>query len=290
MRRAISVLASLLLPGFGHYTLGRWKRGALWLAVGVLPFLLLVVSGYVGAVAFALSRIAAAIDAAIVEMGERRPDFGPSIGVFFALSIALRIVVGVPVRHFVVEAFKIPSGGMIPTLLIGDHLFVRKAPWFAPAPQRGDVIVFKFPKDPDKDFIQRVIGVGGDVVEIRDGRIVLNGTPVEQAPVDGRCSYEDFEEETRQWEHRRCDAFTEKLGAHHYRVVYDPSPEGRNREAVTVPANSFFVMGDNRDNSHDSRYWGTVPLELVRGTAHEIWFSTGQPEGIRWNRVGMKVE
>src|SRR4029077_6359438 len=123
---------------------------------------------------------------------------------------------------FVVEAFKIPSGSMIPTLQVGDHIFVNKFIYglrvpgtnikfgmTVRKPRRGEVAVFKFPKDPDKDFIKRIVAVEGDTVEVRDTQLYVNGVPRPRVHLDGTpCEYEDFEELTGRWEHRVCDAWS----------------------------------------------------------------------------------
>src|SRR5262249_15511301 len=130
----------------------------------------------------------------------------------------------------VVEAFKIPTGSMIPTLEIGDHIFVNKFIYDFRKPHRGDVIVFKWPPDPSQDYIKRVVGVEGDRVEVRGGRVWVNGT----SSGEGTCP------PSARW---GCDGPT------------------------IVPKDHLFVMGDNRDDSSDSRFWGFVPLGLIKGEA-----------------------
>jgi signal peptidase I len=189
-------------------------------------------------------------------------------------------------RAFVMEAYRIPAGSMIPTLQVGDHIWVNK---MATHPKRGDIIVFKYPKEPDKDFIKRVIAVGGDTVAWEGERPVVNGRPIARAAVDGECKYEDYEEMTQRWEQRKCRAFEETLDGHSWRIYQEPTPEpGRGIFMnVTVPTGSFYVLGDNRDNSHDSRFWGYVPAENVKGTAARVWFSSGRK--VRWERVNTRL-
>jgi len=192
-------------------------------------------------------------------------------------AIAVAIILALFIRTFIVQAFKIPSGSMKETLQIGDHILVNKFIYgvklpFTQAtlvaiknPKREDIVVFKFPEDPDKDFIKRVIGVEGDEVEIRDKQLYINKQPFKGD----------------------------------YAVYSDPRiiPKGMqprdNFGPVTVPENSLFVMGDNRDHSYDSRFWGFVGLDAVKGKAFIIYWSWNKEnEGsfldyVRWGRFGM---
>jgi signal peptidase I len=189
----------------------------------------------------------------------------------YAEAIIIAILIAVVVRTFVVQAFKIPSGSMIPTLLIGDHILVNKFIYGIKMPllrktiipiadpKRGDIIVFEYPKDRSKDYIKRVIGISGDKIEIRNKVIFINGK-------------------------KHPDAF----GIYNDTVVYPGSLQPRdNYGPVTVPAESLFVMGDNRDNSTDSRFWGFVDLKDVEGKAFIIYWSWNRDEtNLRWQRLG----
>ena len=156
----------------------------------------------------------------------------------YAESVGTAVLIALLLRSFVVEAFKIPSGSMIPTLEIGDHIFVNKFIYDFRKPQRGDVIVFKAPPDPSIDYIKRVVGVEGDRVEVRDGHVFVNGTNA------------TFGEATcPPGSHYACDG------------------------PILVPKDHIFVMGDNREESSDSRFWGFVPLESIRGEALVVWYS-----------------
>lgn len=173
-------------------------------------------------------------------------------------AILVAIVLALFIRTFVVQAFKIPSGSMLETLQIGDHILVNKfiygikLPFFHATlipiqdPKRKDIIVFEYPEDPSKDFIKRVIGIAGDTIEIRDKKLYVNGVLQDPQPY---AVYKD------------PHIFPSLLSA---RDNYGP---------FTVPAHSLFVMGDNRDNSHDSRFWGVVDLKAVKGKAFIIYWS-----------------
>jgi signal peptidase I len=199
----------------------------------------------------------------------------------FALPILAPLPLAIGLRMFVVEAFKVPAGSMIPTIQVGDHLFVSKSAYASAAPQRGDVIVFIYPREPDKDFIKRVVAVGGDKLRVEDGKLYLNDQPLEHTPVPGECSYRDFDDERGQWETRHCGAFVEHNGGAAYQIIYDEpekgEPAGNLAHTFTVPDGQLFVLGDNRQNSHDSRFWGTVPIKLVKGKAKVVWSTKDGP-------------
>jgi signal peptidase I len=192
----------------------------------------------------------------------------------YAEAIGMALFLALFIRTFIVQAFKIPSGSMIPTLQIGDHILVNKLAYGVripfserylvdfTTPKRGDVIVFIFPEDRSKDFIKRVIGVAGDTVEVRGKKVYVNGKQIEDP-------YAHFEGD---------DPQTAGLTA---RDDYGPK---------TVPENHIFVMGDNRDRSYDSRFWGFVNLDDVRGKAILIYWSwDGGDRWVRWERLGSLI-
>ena len=200
-------------------------------------------------------------------------------------SIVIAVILALFVRTFVVQAFKIPSGSMEDNLLIGDHLLVNKF-IFGGAPtaieqallpvrdiHRGDVIVFKFPKEPDRDFIKRVIGLPGETVELRRKAVYINGQPIDESPY-----------------HLKLNDPVPAEGAPQRDKVDAYGP-------VTVPPGHLFVMGDNRDDSADSRYWHFLPINYVKGRAMTIYFSydpdaTGPASlitSIRWRRLFRQV-
>jgi signal peptidase I len=188
-------------------------------------------------------------------------------------SIVVAVILALFIRTFVVQAFKIPTGSMEPNLLVGDHLLVNKFV-FSPAAlplerqvlpmrdvRRADVIVFKFPEEPERDFIKRVIGLPGETVELRNRQVFVNG-----------------ERLVEPYAHYLFPAGEE-----------DNSPSFDVRERygpVTVPAGHYFMMGDNRDNSQDSRYWGFLPAHYVKGRALMIYWSFEQPVGEQAEGVG----
>jgi signal peptidase I len=159
-------------------------------------------------------------------------------------------------------------------------------------PRRGEVIVFIYPKEPDKDFIKRIVAVEGDTVEVKDDTLYINGKPIERHKVDGDCSYWDFKEGENVWDQVRCDRWIETLDGHTFTTFHNRNEVPHNFPAQHVPPEHVFVMGDNRDNSHDSRYWGFVPFDYIKGKAMIIWWSAGEPSdgpgtfrGVRYGRM-----
>jgi signal peptidase I len=289
-------------------------------------------------------------------------DYVESIGAAILIALALRAVV--------LEAFKIPSSSMYPTLEINDHIFVNKfiygvripftttklVEWNAP--KRGEVIVFMQPCDPERDYIKRVIATAGQTVEVRCHVVYVDGTAVDHRLVDGdTCRYEDKEEGSPTWYERSCSKYAEKVDGHEYFTFHEaerpirderaragteiasgdgrdfprldtrfppscaaPPNQGRADNQLegelvetrsgagpcdpqlhyVVPPDHVFVMGDNRGNSNDSRVWGSVPIENIKGKALFIWLSykdidvTWPPWSsafeFRWDRIGNFVK
>lgn len=195
---------------------------------------------------------------------EASATFKKSVAREYLESVVVAVILALFIRTFVVQAFKIPTGSMEPNLLIGDHLLVNKVIYspsalpledrvLAKKPvQRGHVVVFKFPEDPTRDFIKRVIGLPGETVEIRDKTVFING----QALVE---PYAHFLEPP----------------LHHDDPEYGLRSEGvrDNWGPEVVPAGHLFVLGDNRDNSRDSRFWGFLPRDQVKGRALLVYWS-----------------
>lgn len=192
----------------------------------------------------------------------------------YAEAIIIALLLALFIRTFVVQAFKIPSGSMEPTLLIGDHLLVSKfvygvrnpfsgEVWVELGePERYDVVVFKYPQNPSQDYIKRVIGLPGETVEIRDKKVYVDGRPID----DPRAVFRDDE------------------------IL----PAGRqprdNFGPEKVEPGELFVMGDNRDNSHDGRFWGMVDHTALRGRAFILYWSWDHEERrVRWHRIGQSI-
>ena len=277
--RPLTILSSICIPGSGQFSAGHPWRGLAWIAAMVAA---IAASPWLGLLPPLLVWVAQVVDAGLVESEAHGALY--QLG-GLAACLTAGVVGGLVVRQTCTEAFRIPSGGMIPTLQVGDHIMTSK--WRL-APRRGDIIVFEFPKNPRIDLVKRVVAVGGDTVEIRDNVLFINGRPVPRQRVDGDCSYEDYLDETAQWETRRCVAWDETLDGRTYRVYYDADGGMHSWAPRQVPPGHFFVMGDNRDNSNDSRFWGTVPSENLRALPRIIYWSSG-PDGVRWDRVNRRL-
>ncbi|WP_455199099.1 signal peptidase I [Kaarinaea lacus] len=199
-------------------------------------------------------------------------------------------------RSFLVEPFRIPSGSMMPTLLAGDFILVNKFSYgirlpvvdakIIPVgePERGDVIVFRYPKDPSTDYIKRVIGVPGDRIAYYNKQLFINGDPAVQS---GLGRYEGVGTGVTM---SGAEVRSEQLSGVTHNILIDGS-KGTVEGEFSVPEGQYFVMGDNRDNSNDSRYWGFVPEENLVGKAFMIWMNwDSSAGGITWDRIGNDIE
>ena len=211
-------------------------------------------------------------------------------------------------RSFLMEPFKIPSGSMIPTLLVGDFILVNKFTYGIRLPiintkiieinqpQHGDVMVFRYPKDPSVDYIKRVIGMPGDKITYRDKRLIINGKPIKSV-ANGEYSYIESG-----LNYATTERYDETLGSHTHAIIVQPEQatyypsqveDFPGREncvyeetefTCTVPKGFYFMMGDNRDRSNDSRYWGFVPDKNIVGKAFMIWWNFD-----RFKRIGQTI-
>jgi len=189
-------------------------------------------------------------------------------------AIVTALILALVIRAFIIQAFKIPSGSMIPTLLIGDHILVNKFLYgtkipftdkkilIIRKPVKGDIIVFKYPENPQKDFIKRVIATEGDIIEEREKIVYLNENMI-----------------------------SEPYAVHYDRYLrYGGNDPRDNFGPLIVPKDKVFVMGDNRDQSYDSRYWGFVDMKEIRGKALIIYWSWNPDKWARLNRIGRLIE
>ncbi|AVO40375.1 signal peptidase I [Simplicispira suum] len=318
----VQIFTSLLLAAFAGY-IGAWYFGAIEGNFALLLFLASVVTGCYWLAerfyflprrrqaALAIEQAAQARRAELDRQGIARIDIDTgeaqqrvlaqpwwldwTAGLFPVIAAVFLL------RSFLFEPFKIPSGSMIPTLLVGDLILVNKFTYGlrlpvintkiteGNAPQRGDVMVFRYPPQPTLDYIKRVVGVPGDEVAYINKRLTINGEPV---PTDALPDY--FEEDAM----RYFKQFQEELGGHPHRLLNNDSVpafvQGASNFAYRdncrysvegvvckVPDGHYFMMGDNRDNSLDSRYWGFVPEANIVGKAFFVWMNFGN-----WKRIG----
>ena len=216
-------------------------------------------------------------------------------------SIFIAVLFALMLRSFVVEAFKIPSGSMIPTLSIGDQIFVNKYLYGVRVPftsirlvefsdaKRGEVIVFICPVEPHQDYIKRVIGLPGDEILLRNNHLQINGTPIKRRHIGAR-EYNDRDLNSDQWSTETAEAYEETIDGTTFTVLQDPARGGTgNFGPFIVPEGHVFVMGDNRDHSYDSRMWGTVPTESILGRSLFVWWSWGR-DGLSSGRLGTWIQ
>jgi len=258
--------------------------------------------------ATALTGIVRVVDALVLKKARKNTSTEPVV-VEMARSFFPVILIVFVLRSFLYEPFKIPSESMVPTLVVGDFILVNKFNYGVRLPvinkkivdvnlpQRGDVMVFRYPEDPAKDFIKRVVGIPGDKIVYKNKRLVINDQPIpteqldSQTRVDDRLAFQSY------------DVVREKLGTKPHLSYLDPRMPGVRLGGVrefpnrancaynddqmtcTVPAGHYFMMGDNRDNSEDSRYWGFVPEENIVGKAVLVWMNFGSMK-----RIGTSIE
>jgi len=310
-KRSIATVLSLLAPPIGMLYVVRPLRALVYLAIGVV---ILPGAAFLGAQGIAdaallmglaslVWRLAAAVDGYRLARrwpGPRLPWYSraPALVGFFALGL---LVIG-SLRAFVIEPFRIPSASMQPTLRVGDHILVRKTAygWHVPlggrrvitfaGPERGDVAVFRYPPDPALTYVMRVVGLPGETVAYSNKRLKIDGrelTTTAEGPETITNAHGISQTLAR---HR------EQLDNVSHAILLDPEVPGFERGALRdfpgrdgcqyqdgafsckVPAQHYFVMGDNRDNASDSRYWGFVPEDNFLGRVFLVWYSEQQPD------------
>ncbi len=217
------------------------------------------------------------------------------------------ILVVFVLRSFVVEPFRIPSGSMLPSLYVGDFILVSKFSYgirlplvnqkvlSIGTPQRGEVLVFRYPHDEKTNFIKRVVGLPGDIVDYKNKRLRINGNVVDLKKADWQSANQSNQSDNQ------VRRFIEHLGESPHGILLDASLGTRDMTRIVVPPDHYFVMGDNRDHSNDSRFWGFVPEENIVGRAFFIWFSWDGKKnkyiwndyiggGPNWPRVGNSID
>jgi signal peptidase I len=330
MHPIVVALTGLLSPGFAHGLTSQRRAMAIWLGVFALTpvavtftvwaaYLLLVV--YLGSAIHAAVRYRR-----ICKLGPP-----PQLSWLYpTLAFVATIAIALATRLFVAEAFKIPASSMYPALAIGDHIYIDKLSLRWRAPERGEIIVFRQPCEPARDYVKRIVAIEHDTIEIRCGVLHVNGKQVPSTLVNATDSHEDYDEgmdeRGGQWFRRGCSRYRETLGDHAYDIFHDidrPKRDearragGRNvvedtkdfpgeinrhcgnaeygearasaqrpgtvvvtgdgleackpHRHYVVPEGHVFVMGDNRSNSNDSRYWGSVPVDHIKGRMIGIW-------------------
>lgn len=273
----IAGLLSFIRPGLGQLYNGQPYKAVFIFILPIIFYFALVsalwtenILGLLGSLlaAIVLFYVLVFVDAVRVAIKfKSRYELKRYNKVIFYLAVVVLVgVINAPLPNYIrsnyIQAFKMPSAGNEPTILVGDYILVDRRE-SARNPVRGDMVVFEFPGDPQKDFVQRVVAVEGDIVEVREKDLIINGNIIDEE----------------------------------YAVHNDTNiiPKGRvNRDFYgpeTVPENSYFVMGDNRDRSHDSRFWGFVDRTKIKGTVDKVYWSWDRLNKIvRWSRIGAKFD
>jgi len=286
----LAVLATLIclqpLAGVGLYVLGRHKRFAMWTIPSILAETAMIVAAWnawswlfvVAGILMIPLVIGSLVDTFVASSSIAAPPFRRALVTVLAIFVCERAAL-YGVRNWLIESFSIPSAAMAPTLLAGDRIMVKKKVGDI---RRGDIVVFRYPPQPSINFIKRVMALAGDTIEVRANDVFVNGIALTQSPSA-----------------EACPRLKARLPAEECRVIHEQSG-GRTHDiileglfnsdmaAIKVPAANVFVMGDNRNNSKDSRVWGFVPAENLIGTAAFIWLSLG-PDGAHLDRVGQHL-
>ncbi|MBV2169590.1 MAG: signal peptidase I [Bdellovibrio sp.] len=214
----------------------------------------------------------------------------------YLTTLILAVLCALFVRNYLVTAYKVPTGSMQPTLKPGDFIFssrisygfpvpFAKDKWASSLPERGDLVVFTYPNQPTTTYVKRVIGLPGDRVQIINGRLILNEEPMRYEKV--------LENQQDNPNPEMFDIYQEVSGENHWRVIFQKQSEDKDFGPLVVPPGEVFLLGDNRDASDDSRYWGTVPMTQVVGRVVLIWLSLDWQKkwggdrypSVRWDRV-----
>jgi len=282
--RWLAVLVSVMtvtLAGGGTFLLRRSPRDWICPALSVMAL-----AGYALAAALAPALVVPAmmtillvwVVGVLVTVRARASGFvgWPKTLALTAAVLVASYALALTSRVVAVQPFQIPAASMAPTLLPGDHIVVSKA---ARVPARGDVVVFRYPHNPKVDYVKRVIGLPGETLSIRQNQVLVDGKPLAVRRLDEPCATGG----------RSCQIWEERAGQHTYRLMHDESRPPSDFAPVAIPPGQYFLLGDNRENSNDSRVWGPIPGTSIEGRAAVIWRSKA-PAGERWGRVGKPVD
>jgi len=273
----IAGFLTLLSRGLGHLYAGNLKRGIILFAIEeilliifavsaliIVPNLIFLLVALICSIAYVVFCIADAVSIArqkkeTYELTNYNRWYS-YIGYFVVVSLTVSSLISIGVKAFIIQAYRIPSGAMIPTLLVGDHILANKFIYKTSEPKHGDIIIFPYPDDPSRDFVKRLIAVEGDLIEIKDKRLFINS----------------------------------KMSSEPYIINSDSGVIREQRDnfgPVTVPPGKLFFMGDNRDQSFDSRFYGYVPKESIKGKVMSLYWSWDQvKQTVRWDRIGKAIQ
>lgn len=274
----IAVVLTFLSIGLGQLYYGEFKKGVFLFFIGQLlvviacsSFLLSSILVHIIALLFVFGYLIFCVITSLKEAKLHKDSYALKkinrwyvyLLYWFIATFVIGSIVETTVKNNITQSYRIPTGAMIKTILIGDHISSNKFVYKFSEPNRGDIVIFPFPDDPAKDYIKRIVAVGGDTIEIKDKKVLLNGNVLHEPYVmhqDKRILPKDFQPRD-------------------------------NFDLIKVPDDSVFVMGDNRDNSYDSRFWGFVKKSSIKGKAIHIYFSWDSSNSeVRWDRIGKKLK
>ena len=304
----LAFLLTWLTPGLGHLYAGSVSRAFVafltWLTIATITICLLLpafastLSIVVGALAIIVITLGIPLDAAITARSGR--PLGVNRWARLAIYAAILVGFGAASNHVnewiksrIIESIRIPADGMVPTLYPGDRLLIDKRAYAHTAPSRGDVVVLSATRDggrivpadsrpdlPRERFLKRIVASPGDRIRVAGGTVFLNGTPLTQTPA-GSASEGGHE----------LELFRETLDRSSYAIARDRSAPRPDTEEVVVPPDRYFVIGDNRDWSSDSRFWGTISRADIVGRAYQVWFSFHPVyRHLAWDRFGLRID
>ncbi len=287
----LAAFLSAFIPGIGQFYNRQVLKGAAlltaWFVLGRLEKRFAVL--FIAVLFIYVTGVRDAFDSAEKRNGSPDRFFGQERKVLLFLMIMFTLqALPYPkiIREYVVEAFTIPAVSMTPTLIVGDYFLLGKSKLFFPSLERGDVVVFPYPLDPRKKYIKRVIALGGDTVRIIHGTLYINGEAVPSRPVN----VPQMDDEPNRETFRQPLIREERIDNATYEVQYLRDDSAMNGGPWQVPQDAVFVLGDNRDNSQDSRDWGTVPRATIEGKALKIYWSWDRETGtVRWERIGAEI-
>ncbi|WP_022669349.1 signal peptidase I [Desulfospira joergensenii] len=274
----IAALLTFLTIGLGHIYSGKLKKGSFFYLGQYLVLVLCMTVVYllpsfitlIGALLFGSAYFLYCLIDAIRIAQKARPVYQIKsfnrwylyLGIVICTSLVIQPIISNSIKEYMIQAYKIPAGSLKPTLLVGDQILCKKGLALKNGLQKGEMIIFPYPEDPSKEYIKRVIAVGGDEIEIKNKKVFINRDQIEEPYVIHLDS----------------------------RILPGNLSTRDNLRTVEVPEDSVFVMGDNRDNSHDSRFWGFVKKPSVTGKAFIIYWSWDRENSkIRWDRIGKTI-
>jgi signal peptidase I len=289
--RWLAMVATLLclqpFAGLGLYVLGRTRRLLFWVVPSTVACTLMLVAVWmvkptlflIAAGATVLLMLGSLADTIVAAPSVSAPTFRRALVTVLIIFVAERAGF-LGVKRWLVEAFSIPSGAMAPSLLVGDHIMVKKK---TSTIQRGDIVVFRYPPDPEIMYVKRIVAVAGDMLAIRSDTVFVNSAALPQSASPEKCP--------RLGENQAdvdCRLAQESTGLRSYAIMVE-GDFNTDLSPITVPAGHVFVLGDNRHNSKDSRAWGPLPETDLTGLAVFVYWSQGQAGEIRWDRIGQRL-